>query len=293
MRRRWVKAARKGMRGRLVRLVIALFALFMPMVLMAPPAGAATRFPLPSASGLRSTIDSAWAFLTGYTSPSPRTPVQQGGTAAGRRMRSVRRPPARIGGRGMPPGGRRATPGLPGAAAEGAQGTERARGYRVQCPDQHRHHEHAAVAARPDLRGDRLHRRVYPDNTYTNNATLHPEYFNGSIADVAYFNRALTLQDVSTIYGAGKTAASLLSKITQPLGGQSRGRHLRPEHDPRAAGHRRERRHLEAGRAHDVGIQRRVPGLRPGREPAGLLAARRQRRGGHCRQRGERRDRHL
>jgi len=72
------------MRGRLVRLMIALFALFLPMVLMAPPAGAATRWPMPSASGLRSDLDSAWAFLTGYHSPSPRTPVQQGGTAAGR-----------------------------------------------------------------------------------------------------------------------------------------------------------------------------------------------------------------
>ena len=52
----------------------------------------------------------------------------------------------------------------------------------------------------------------YPDNTYTNNATLHPEYFNGSIADVAYFNRALHLTGVSTIYGAGRPQASLLSR---------------------------------------------------------------------------------
>ncbi|HUN34614.1 MAG TPA: LamG-like jellyroll fold domain-containing protein [Trebonia sp.] len=63
----------------------------------------------------------------------------------------------------------------------------------------------------------------YPDNTYTNNSTLYPEYFNGTIADVAYFNRALTQQDVSTIYNAGTIPASLLSKITQPLGGQYAG----------------------------------------------------------------------
>ncbi|WP_329576548.1 LamG domain-containing protein [Kitasatospora sp. NBC_01250] len=56
----------------------------------------------------------------------------------------------------------------------------------------------------------------WPDQPNTGNATV--SYFNGSIADVAWYNRPLVSADVNSLYQYGTHPASLLSSVTRPSG---------------------------------------------------------------------------
>ena len=58
----------------------------------------------------------------------------------------------------------------------------------------------------------------YPDEPHLNSATLYATYFNGSIADAAFFGRSLTQGDVTSLYHAGTSPATLLTSITLPSG---------------------------------------------------------------------------
>ncbi|MEU7059926.1 LamG-like jellyroll fold domain-containing protein [Streptomyces sp. NPDC046197] len=60
----------------------------------------------------------------------------------------------------------------------------------------------------------------WPDepNYSTTNKTGYATYFNGSIADVSWYNRPLVASDVNALYQYGTHAASLLTTITRPSG---------------------------------------------------------------------------
>ncbi|MFF5234696.1 LamG-like jellyroll fold domain-containing protein [Dactylosporangium sp. NPDC000521] len=56
---------------------------------------------------------------------------------------------------------------------------------------------------------------AWPGNTIT---TATATFFNGSIADVAYFNKPLTAQLVSSLYTSGKTPSGAMTKVTSNAG---------------------------------------------------------------------------
>ncbi|HEY3478833.1 MAG TPA: LamG-like jellyroll fold domain-containing protein, partial [Streptomyces sp.] len=60
----------------------------------------------------------------------------------------------------------------------------------------------------------------WPDEPHqsSTDATGYATYFNGSIADAAWYDRPLVAADVSTLYKYGTHAASLLSHMTRPSG---------------------------------------------------------------------------
>jgi RHS repeat-associated protein len=58
----------------------------------------------------------------------------------------------------------------------------------------------------------------WPDQPHPKSSTLYATYFNGSIADAAFFTRALAPSDSSALWSAGTHPASLLSSISLPSG---------------------------------------------------------------------------
>ncbi|WP_198041351.1 LamG-like jellyroll fold domain-containing protein [Micromonospora chokoriensis] len=56
---------------------------------------------------------------------------------------------------------------------------------------------------------------AWPDQPHT---TAKATYFTGSIADVAFFNKALTVPMVSAMHASGKTGTAQLSKVTSEAG---------------------------------------------------------------------------
>ena len=58
----------------------------------------------------------------------------------------------------------------------------------------------------------------WPDQPYTSSNTSYANYFNGSIADASFFTRPLVQADVSLLYKAGTTQASLLNSLKRPSG---------------------------------------------------------------------------
>lgn len=60
----------------------------------------------------------------------------------------------------------------------------------------------------------------WPDNPHhsTTEPDGYPAYFNGSIADAAFYNRPLVAADVGALYSYGTHSASLLSSIKRPSG---------------------------------------------------------------------------
>lgn len=58
----------------------------------------------------------------------------------------------------------------------------------------------------------------WPDQPHPNSSTLFATYFNGSIADAAFFTRALTQGNVSALWSAGTRQANLLNTIALPSG---------------------------------------------------------------------------
>ncbi|MGW3983876.1 LamG-like jellyroll fold domain-containing protein [Streptomyces mirabilis] len=59
---------------------------------------------------------------------------------------------------------------------------------------------------------------TWPDQPHPNSSTIYGTYFNGSIADASFFGRPLVQADVTALYKAGTTPASLLSTVTRPSG---------------------------------------------------------------------------
>ncbi|MGW2696099.1 LamG-like jellyroll fold domain-containing protein [Streptomyces sp. NPDC001296] len=59
---------------------------------------------------------------------------------------------------------------------------------------------------------------TWPDQPHPNSSTIYGTYFNGSIADASYFGRPLVQADVTALYKAATTPASLLSTVTRPSG---------------------------------------------------------------------------
>jgi RHS repeat-associated protein len=58
----------------------------------------------------------------------------------------------------------------------------------------------------------------YPDEPHLHSSTAYATYFNGSIADAAFFARPLTQGDVTSLYAAGTHPATLLTSIMLPSG---------------------------------------------------------------------------
>jgi RHS repeat-associated protein len=60
----------------------------------------------------------------------------------------------------------------------------------------------------------------WPDEAHhsTTSNTGYATFFNGSIADVAFYTRPLVQTDVTALYGAGEKASNLLTGITRPSG---------------------------------------------------------------------------
>lgn len=59
---------------------------------------------------------------------------------------------------------------------------------------------------------------LWPDQPSHNVAAAPVSYFDGSIADAAFYNSPLSASGVNLLYQAGATAASLLSNVTRPSG---------------------------------------------------------------------------
>jgi hypothetical protein len=59
---------------------------------------------------------------------------------------------------------------------------------------------------------------AWPDEQYNGSSTAYPEYFNGEISDVAFWNRQLTLAEEQALYTDGTNPAALLTKLTRPSG---------------------------------------------------------------------------
>ncbi|MEV5752124.1 LamG-like jellyroll fold domain-containing protein [Actinoallomurus sp. NPDC052308] len=59
---------------------------------------------------------------------------------------------------------------------------------------------------------------LWPDQPHNTSDTGYATYFNGSIADAAFFTKSLTQADVTDLYSAGTKTASLLSSVTRPSG---------------------------------------------------------------------------
>ena len=58
----------------------------------------------------------------------------------------------------------------------------------------------------------------WPDEKYYGSSAAYPEYFNGDISDVAFWDRQLTDAQALTLYQDGTTAAALLTRLTRPSG---------------------------------------------------------------------------
>ena len=59
---------------------------------------------------------------------------------------------------------------------------------------------------------------TWPDQPHLNSSTIYASYFNGSIADAAFYGRPLAQADVTALYQAGTRSASLLNAVTRPSG---------------------------------------------------------------------------
>jgi RHS repeat-associated protein len=59
---------------------------------------------------------------------------------------------------------------------------------------------------------------LWPDQPHTTSDTGYPTYFNGSIADAAFFAQPLSQADVSDLYAAGTHPANLLTSVSRPSG---------------------------------------------------------------------------
>jgi hypothetical protein len=61
---------------------------------------------------------------------------------------------------------------------------------------------------------------AWPDESHQqqNGNTGYATYFNGSIADVGFWDRPVTSAEVAAMYAAGKARASLVTKVTRPSG---------------------------------------------------------------------------
>ena len=86
----------------------------------------------------------------------------------------------------------------------------------------------------------------WPDEQFYGSSAAYPEYFNGDISDVAFWNRQLTNAEALTLYADGTTPAALLTKVTRPSGSVYAQLELRPADRPGHQRHRQQRRHLAA-----------------------------------------------
>ncbi|MDJ0383208.1 LamG-like jellyroll fold domain-containing protein [Streptomyces sp. G-G2] len=59
---------------------------------------------------------------------------------------------------------------------------------------------------------------AWPDQPHPNSSTLYGTYFNGSIANVSFFNKPLSQASVTALQQAGTKQTSLLTSVTRPSG---------------------------------------------------------------------------
>src|SRR6476646_7746873 len=59
----------------------------------------------------------------------------------------------------------------------------------------------------------------WPDESHNGGSTGYANYFNGSISDVAFFDKPLSAANASARYAAGHTASHPLTSVVRPQGG--------------------------------------------------------------------------